>query len=213
MRPDSVSSPRERWATARRVKASAPYFSCRLSSSRQKFDLSLKCIIHRKRCLGLPIDKEDSLFTSTAAVSTGKRHDRSDQPDKAPVLAACTLTIYPDRQRPDPRYEASPHHEHCPERQMRPQAFWAIRLRKVPYRKKDLPAFCSSARFCLSCFNPAITAVSMRNFRFGISSPLAQHTLFMVRFSLNDPVTPVDLPRKNDPHELMWNVIFEKLSL
>ncbi len=25
----------------------------------------------------------------------------------------------------------------------------------------------------------------------------------MVRFSLNDPVTPVDLLQKNDPHELV----------
>ena len=29
-----------------------------------------------------------------------------------------------------------------------------------------------------------------------------KYTLFMVRFSLNDPVTPVDLLQKNDPHEL-----------
>ena len=37
--------------------------------------------------------------------------------------------------------------------------------------------------------------------------------LFMVWFSLNDPVAAIDLLQQNDPHQLMGKVILEKLSL
>ena len=58
--------------------------------------------------------------------------------------------------------------------------------------------------FLPPCFNPQ-SLLSHAEFSVRNILPVKsnKYTLFMVRFSLNDPVTPVDLLQKNDPHELV----------